>query len=448
MKVAYFDCEFGAGGDMLNAALISAGASLDHLQQELAKLNLPYGSYEIHCEDAIRCDVKCKHFNVLLGPKKIFETNLHPIEGTVARKSSDVSERQNKARVWRREPADYEPYRQFCSGTLVGITELIEKSSLSSTVKTRAKSVFTTLYEAQSSCSGTAIDELNMDEIAALDAVVDIVSFAINCDYLKLDRIFVSALPLGSGVFEYAGELKFAAEPCILEMLKRAGARLSQREFTSQCLTPTAAAILSALSDGWEKPAFSSLSSVGYGGGSYDPSHYPNVCRVLVGKDESSLESDSRFVRESILVLEANIDDLSPQSLAYASEQLLSAGALDVMVLPAVMKKGRSGHLLKVLSRPEDAARMQEIVFNETTTLGVRHYSADRLIAHRKWHSVAFDDGTAIRIKTAFDNDGVLIHAQPEYDDCAAYAARHKVPLKIVIDDALARFRQNFGKKV
>jgi uncharacterized protein (TIGR00299 family) protein len=446
LKVAFFDCEFGAGGDMLNAALLAAGASLEHLASELAKLNFPDGAYEISTTNSIHCGVKCNQFNVLLGPEKIYESNLHIVEEAVACKVNENESREREHRVhnekvWTKGAADQEPKRRLCSGTLDGITELLDGSALSPGVKQKSKVVFQLLYESQSLAAGTAVENLNMNEISAIDSVIDIVSFAVSCEYLQLEKLFVSPLPLGSGAFEYAGEMRFAADPSILEMLKKVGARVSSRELPCQCLTPTAAAILAALSNGWQKPSFNHIDSIGYGGGSYNPTSYPNVCRVLVGETERSESSNSRFIHESIHVLEANIDDLSPQSLAYATEQLFSAGALDVIVLPAVMKKGRSGHVLKILCQPEDRERMQGIVFNETTTIGIRSYEAERVIADRKWQSITLDDGTEIRIKTAFDQNGNLMHAQPEYDDCAVYAARHQIPLKGVIDVALARFR-------
>ena len=445
MKVAYLDCEFGAGGDMLNASLIAAGASLDHLLSELAKLNLPQDTYEISIEEALRCGVKCTQFNVVMGPDKVYELNLHAAEAVAASQPNETPGRVHREKIWLTELSERQLADSRCPVTLSGIIALIDRSSLSSTVKLKAAAVIKLFFAGQAASTGSIVDSLILNEMSATDLVIDVVSFVISSEYLKLEKIHVSPLPVGCGAFEYAGEMKFAGEPATLEVLKMARARISSKELPSQCLTPTAAAILAALATGWHKPAFEYIDGIGYGGGSYNPVSYPNVCRVIIGEAEQTISRDNRFIQQTIQVLEANIDDLSPQALAYATEQLFSAGALDVLVLPAVMKKGRSGHLLKILCLPEHQNKLQEIVFNETTTIGIRSYAAERVIADRRWQSVSFDDGTAIRIKTAFDRDGVLIHAQPEYEDCAVYAARHKLPLKGVIDEALARFRRDSG---
>ena len=178
--------------------------------------------------------------------------------------------------------------------------------------------------------------------------------------------------------------------------------------------------------------------SSGYGAGSKDCHDWPNVSRVVIGESSASLSS-RKFDCETVTVVEANLDDFSPQSLAYAVERLFEAGALDACVLPAVMKKGRSGHMLSIVCRPDDSSRMQELILAETSTIGVRAHNCQRLVARREWKEVQLTGGT-VRIKAARDLSGHLVNAQPEYEDCADYATRHGVPLKDVIMEAMAEF--------
>jgi uncharacterized protein (DUF111 family) len=162
------------------------------------------------------------------------------------------------------------------------------------------------------------------------------------------------------------------------------------------------------------------------------------VVRVVLGQSDI-VAGESAFDTEFVAVLEANVDDMNPQALSYAVERLLDAGALDVLVLPAVMKKGRSGHMLSVVCKVEDDVRLKEVILSETSTLGVRSHQCTRLVARREWQAVQLARGT-VRIKVARDRSGRITNAQPEFEDCAAYATRHGVPLKDVLTEALAVF--------
>ncbi len=435
---------------MINGSLLDAGASMDHLAKELSKLGLPGQAFELNLEDVIRCSYACKKFNVLMGPDKNYESGLFP-EGT----SLDSVKQGNafeSVKFHTSSECEIEPTagtiqtREACPGTLTGALSLLKNSGLATGVKNLASRIFETLYKAEADCRGRSLDELVMNQLAFMDSIVDIVSFAVNYEYLGIEKAFVSPLPLGRGTFEYAGELNMGTAPATLLLVKEAQARISDTPLHNECLTATGAAILCTVAAGWSRPSFEKITNTGYGAGTYNPPSHPNACRVIIGESaqigSKSLISGgatSEVERETILILEANIDDLSPQTLAYTSERLLAAGALDVIVLPAMMKKGRSGHLLKVLCALEDRASMQQIMFNETSTIGVRSYTAERVVADRKWQEVTMDDGSKIRVKLAYSDSGELTHAQPEYEDCAAYATKHKLPLKKVTADALGR---------
>jgi pyridinium-3,5-bisthiocarboxylic acid mononucleotide nickel chelatase len=192
------------------------------------------------------------------------------------------------------------------------------------------------------------------------------------------------------------------------------------------------------------------ITAAGYGAGTLDPLGFPNVCRVVIGfatptvgerTEPPTAESQTSFESELIAVLEANLDDSSPQLLAFAMEQLFQAGALDVTVTPVVMKKSRSGHVLSVICAPSERLKLEEIMLRQTSTLGVRSHICERLVARREWQQVSLGKGDTVRVKLGRDNDGNIVNAQPEYEDCAAYANKHGVPLKQVIAKALANLK-------
>ena len=226
--------------------------------------------------------------------------------------------------------------------------------------------------------------------------------------------------------------------PAVVNLLATTPVPIISSPIDYECLTPTAAAILTTVVENWgTAPALDKIIGIGYGAGTRESSEWPNVVRVMLGEKAST---PSRFVSEQISIIEANLDDFSPQALAYTSEKLFAAGALDVAVIPAVMKKGRSGHFLSVICQPERQLPLQELILTETSTLGVRAYPAERLIAQRVWHPVAMAQGGTVRIKVALDTQHRTVNLQPEYEDCASYATAHNIPLKEVIAEALAKY--------
>jgi uncharacterized protein (TIGR00299 family) protein len=445
VKVAYFDCEFGAAGDMLVGSLLSAGASLEHIIQELNKLNLPSTSFELSQEKVVRCSILCTKFNALIGPDKNYEDGLYPSSSVLTMSTSSASEagvapsEMNRNMMkWGRVSTSVNTAVATCPRTLKGLVELFKNSSLSSEVAIMASSIFDIYFRSEATCQGFDVHDMQMNELMALDAIVDIVAFSVAYQELGIEKSFVSPVPLGSGTYPYGEIFYSSSAPATVQVLKEVNAPISPNKFHNECLTVTGAAILCTISSGWSMPAMSQLTGTGYGAGSYDPATYPNACRVVLGNSPDA--ATDKFKWETIVVLEANIDDLSPQSLAYAMERLFEVGALDVLVLPAVMKKGRSGHLLKVLCSHQNQFKVQEVMFAETSTIGVRFYDARRVIAEREWRRVVLDDGAVIRVKVALDQNGTIVHSQPEYDDCAAYAHDHNIPLKSLMATVMTRF--------
>jgi hypothetical protein len=201
--------------------------------------------------------------------------------------------------------------------------------------------------------------------------------------------------------------------------------------------TPTGAAILRVLGCEFTRPV-AAFDQIGYGAGTRNPTRFPNVLRISIG--EPARAEDEAITRETVAVLECAIDDLSPQIVAHTAQLALEHGALDVTAAPVLMKKGRNGTLLTILCRPADAPRFEELLFRETSTLGVRSRTEQRRVLDRA-HTVVTTPYGEIRIKTA-TLDGVTIHAQPEYEDCHACAVEHRVPLKHVMNEALHAWRR------
>jgi uncharacterized protein (DUF111 family) len=189
-----------------------------------------------------------------------------------------------------------------------------------------------------------------------------------------------------------------------------------------------------------------SVGKVGYGAGTKNPPTWPNVVRVVLGEASGTTDggaASNRFSSETLAVVEANLDDFNPQTLSVVVDHLLEAGALDVTVAPVLMKKGRAGQILSVFCKPEDRLRLQEQIIEETSSIGVRWYAAERIVAQREWQEVELTPGNRVRMKIAKDNNGKIVNVQPEFDDCARYAEQHHVPVKEVLLDAVAKFRRN-----
>ena len=299
---------------------------------------------------------------------------------------------------------------------------------------------------------GVSVEEIHFHEVGAIDAICDIVGFAIAYVALGVDQAFVSPLPVGSGTVRTMHGLYPVPGPAVLALLSEAGAPTSAFSLPYECLTPTGAAILCTIAGRFgQAPAFARMERVGYGAGTLNPGGHPNVVRLILGEAtlqnplaarQNQLESGS-YDAEIVAVIEANIDDLAPPVMAYAMELLLEAGALDVTLTPLLMKKNRQAQKLSVICRPDDRQAFTDIILTETSTIGTRSYFCERLTLNRDFQLVTIGAGPAIRVKLASDASGRLLNVQPEYEDCAAHARETGKPLKEVILAALARVAES-----
>ncbi len=304
---------------------------------------------------------------------------------------------------------------------LSGILKMIDKAELPDRVKSRASKIFRVLGEAEASVHGVDIEKVHFHEVGAVDSICDIVGICHALELLGIERIDCSPINVGSGTV--------STEHGILPVPAPATARLLQdkpiysRGPALELTTPTGAAIVAALSDSFGTMPPMRIQSIGYGAGDHDFKEHANVVRVMVGEASRAAEATT------VTVIEANIDDASPQIIGYAMELMLAAGALDAIVIPVQMKKGRPGVLLHVVAEDDKREQLMAILFRETTTLGIRFHTAERRVQSREWVEVQTPHGI-VRVKAG--EQGFA----PEYEDARKIAELSGVPLKQIIAEA------------
>jgi len=383
MKIAYFDCSSGISGNMVLGALIDLGVSGQYLLKELKKLGIDNYSAKI---------TKLK--GELVSPTLV--------------------EVETKGKE---DPR-----------SLKEILKIITRSRLNKQVKELSKKIFQRLAEAESKAHGRAKRKIHFHELGMTDAIVDIVGSAIGIIKLKIDKVFCSALNVGKGTIKMShGKFRVPA-PATVELLR--GAPIYSNNLSGELVTPTGAAIITSICDGFDNMPRIRLKAVGYGAGSRKGGSL-NALRVVVGEAENLSESDA------VLLIEADIDDMNPELYSFAIERILSAGALDAGVAPVTMKRGRPGARLTVLCPVEKKDKVVASVLSETTTLGVRTFLVGRKKLKRKSAAVKTRYGR-IRIKVGLAGGGAIT-ASPEYRDCVKAARKHRVPLKLVYSEAVSR---------
>lgn len=397
MKVAYFDCFSGASGDMILGALLDAGFQIKFLERELAKLKLS-APFKLRKEKVSRGDLRGTKFSVKFSP-----TTPRP------RKPTPTSFKE--------------------------IEKLIKRSALKPRIKELSTEIFRCLARAEGRVHQRKLEDVQFHEVGSLDSIIDIVGVAIVVEELGIQRFYSSRPRVGSGFVEsHSGRLPVPA-PATLELLK--GQEIVISRVPHELTTPTGAAILITLCDSFGRvPAFK-VARVGYGAGSRELVQAPNLLRVVVG------EMSRDFAEDSIVVIQTNIDDLAPVSYERLFERLFGEGALDVYITPIQMKKSRPGVLLTVLCEKFLQPTMASIIFDETTTFGMRHYEVDRYKLERSTQTVNTKYGP-IRVKVGTAAGG-LKTVSPEYEDCKRVAERLKLPLHKVYGEVKVVYRTEFN---
>lgn len=299
------------------------------------------------------------------------------------------------------------------------ILKMIEKTDIPERAKQNAAAVFQRLGEAEASVHQVSIEKVHFHEVGAADSIADIVGACLGLELLGVEALYCSPVNTGSGTVNTEHGVLPVPAPATTALL--AGRPVYARGPAKELTTPTGAAVATTLAKDFGVMPPMTLASQGYGAGGYDFVEHANVLRVLIGEPTGASEATS------IAVIEANLDDLNPQVQAWAAEKLMAAGALDVTLQPIVMKKGRPGTLLRVLAAPEDADRLADITFAETTTFGLRIYRAERRVQSREWIEVETRYG---RVRVKVSGAGAFA---PEFEDCRQLAESTGAPLKDII---------------
>jgi uncharacterized protein (TIGR00299 family) protein len=306
--------------------------------------------------------------------------------------------------------------------SLTHIVAMIGKADLSARAKANAIAVFRRLGEAEAEAHQVPIEKVHFHEVGAVDSIADIVGACAAFDLLDVGTVVCSPVNVGSGTVKTEHGMLPVPAPATARLL--AGAPIYSRGPAMELTTPTGAAVAATLSASFGVLPPMKISRIGYGAGSHEFEKQPNVLRVMVGEPTGADEA------LTVSIIEANVDDLNPQVLAYAAERLLDSGALDVTLQPVIMKKGRAGHLLRVIARQEEREALAQIVFAETSTLGVRVYAAERRVQARLWEEVETPQGK-VRVKVSSEGSYA-----PEYEDCRRLAMASGVALKQIIAEA------------
>ncbi len=383
MKIIYFDCYAGISGDMAVGALLDLGVPLEYLETELAKLALPSGSYALSTRRTERRHVAALKFDVMVH--------------------------------------DQHTHRHYA-----GIDAMISESGLSDPVKRKSRLIFRRLAEAESLVHGVAIEDVHFHEVGAIDSIVDIVATAICLEYLQVEQISVSALPLGSGFVETAHGCLSVPAPATAELLK--GVPVHGECGPGERVTPTGAAIVAALADRFGQHPVMMLEKTGHGAGTKDFSDCPNILRAFLGRSVKEDTSDN-----DVIVVETNIDDSTPELLGYAMERLLEEGVMDVFFTPIQMKKGRPAVMLSFLCRSEQLDQLAQLLLVETSAIGLRYYRADRVVLQRRVVEQQTEFGQ-VRFKQVIDAGGNVLRASPEYEDCRRIAREKNIPCREVME--------------
>ena len=422
MKTLYFDCFSGISGDMTIGALLDLGLGFDYLKTELRKL--PVEGYELQMSRVTRSNLSAMKFDVVMEGEKKHEHHDHD-----RHEHHDHEHHHGEQHPHHEYEHTHGHSHEHGQGhahfhrRAYEILRMISDSKLRPNVKRLATEIFTKLATSEGKVHHIPPEDVEFHEVGAVDSIVDTVGAAVGFDALGIERFLCSPINIGGGFIHCQHGIFPVPAPATAELLRHA--TIYQKHVQTELVTPTGAAILAAVVDRFESLSGFTAEKIGYGAGTKQFADFPNCLRLMLG-EERALEPSVA----SVIVIEANIDDMSPQNFAYATEKLLAAGALDVFTIPIQMKKARPGHLLQVLAPPDAVDRLTRIIFQETTTIGIRRYPVERTTLDREFVEVSTPYGK-VKIKVS-KLDGAVVNFTPEYEECARLARENDVPLKMV----------------
>jgi len=389
MKIAYFDCFAGASGDMLVAAMLDAGLDAEFLKAQLATLGIK--NLDIKITETKRAGLRALSFKPLI-PKQQHHRNLEQI------------------------------------------TKIISQSRISEQAKQTAITIFERIAQAEATVHNKEPQDISFHEIGALDSIVDIVSASVGVQALEVEKVYCSVLSVGGGTVKCAHQLLPVPAPATAELLK--GIPIAGGPTQAELLTPTAAAILTTIADQFCPLPAMKIESVGYGAGSLQFEDFPNVLRLILG--QTAVENSANA--DSVCLLETNVDDVSGELVGSITDKLSEHGALDVFTTPIYMKRSRPAVQISDICKIEDVQQLEEILFEQGLTFGIRKQILQRSKLARDFVTVETEFGE-IRIKTG-TLGGKIVNAKPEFSDCVSAAKKHNVPVKTILDAAVSAFKK------
>jgi uncharacterized protein (TIGR00299 family) protein len=459
MRIAYLDCFSGISGDMFLGALIDAGVPPKIFEEAVEALGV---GARLETSKVNRSGISAAKVDVIVEGEKDSprDASAELSKGRTGMSDPHGHDHSHKqSHQPDHEHGNRHKHEHQDGRGLTQIREIIRKATLSESAKRTAIAILEKLGAAEAKIHNVPIEEIHFHEVGAVDALVDIVCAALGAEALGVDEFVCSPLNVGGGTVNCAHGTFPVPAPATVELLQ--GAPVYSSGLQAELVTPTGAAIVASLVKRFESFPEMKIEKSGYGAGNRDFPGHANVLRITVGESktqedagEGVLDSRSGQVRatqggtragygqvETILVLESNLDDLSPQVFGYVMDRLLEAGALDVFATPVQMKKNRPGTLLTVLAKTEETDKLAQIIFAETTTLGVRRREELRQTLARRWETVGTKWGE-VRIKIASMNGSVSNYA-PEYEDCRRIAEEQKIPLKAVMMEAMDAYARS-----
>jgi len=367
---------------MILGSLIDAGLSLDELADKLK--SLPVKGYELKVRKVKKAGIRASKFDVLIS------------DSSAIRKWQDIE-------------------------------KIINTSSLSPSLRKKGLAVFKRLFKTEAKVHGSRYDKVHLHELSAVDCIVDIMGTLIGLDMMGIDEVHCSAINLGNGTIKTSHGILPVPAPATAELLK--GIPFYSSETAFELTTPTGAVLMSSLASGFGQIPEMNIETIGTGAGGRNFSTHPNVLRVLIGHGakHSSRKSASEDNDSSVTVIETNIDDMNPQVYEYVMDRLFKAGALDVYLTQVIMKKGRPGIVLTAICSDDRKEDLMNIILTETTSIGLRFYSAERVTLNREIKTVKTKWGN-VRVKKSWQGKGIK-KITPEYEDCKKIAAKYKIPL-------------------
>lgn len=431
MRVLYFDCFSGISGDMTLGALLDLGLDSTAFLQELDKLNVD--GYSIEIKKVVKNGISGTDVNVILESENQDGGQLHDHDSHDHQHSHDHAHSHDHEHehehIHSHSHSHSQPERN-----LEDIEKIINASGLKPGVKAMSTRIFREIARAEAKVHGKDISEVHFHEVGAIDSIVDIIGVCICIDMLGVERIYASELHEGKGFVKAAHGLLPVPVPAVLEMLCNSRIPLISEDIPFELVTPTGIGILKMTCSSFGKMPPMSIEKTGYGMGKRETGRF-NALRVVVG----SLYEYDTVPNDEISILETNIDNMSPEIMGYTMEKLFENGALDVYCTPIYMKKSRPSTMLTVLAKCEDEKKFSDIIFRETSTLGIRVTRSERYCMNRELVKVNTMYGD-VRVKVASSGD--IKKFAPEYEDCKDIAVRTGLPITKVYELVNETYRQ------